>query len=432
MDFENTFCSSPWIHMRIANNGDFGACRWANRMHIAKERYNIKEVSPREYFQKHMSQVRHKLLQGYKPEFCSDCYQMDRHEKVSGRARQLLKVGIQVNNFARTMRSSTFFREFRNSADDQGFTSLMPVDWQIDLGNYCNSACVMCSPESSSKLAVEFLRLGLIKQLPKSSWCDDKTSMNNFVQGLIDTPNLRYLHFIGGETLITPAFKKILRQLIHNGITEPTIGFTTNLTVWDEEAISLLSKFQKINIGMSVESLSPINDYVRYPSDISEIKKILDKWVQLGKAKNWLLQLRVTPTAFTIDSLYTVFDYAMTNEVTVESCNFLDHPRFLRINILPYELKHSAQEKIRSWIDKNLEHLIDDKIINTRNSSTVKSQILQDAQSYLSYLQNEPEDASFRRELVDFLKLIEKSRGNRILDYLPHYEKFLRSIGYQH
>jgi len=33
-------------------------------------------------------------------------------------------------------------------------------------------------------------------------------------------------------------------------------------------------------------------------------------------------------------------------------------------------------------------------------------------------------------DLVDFVKRLETSRGNSILDYLPEYEELFRSAGY--
>ena len=78
------------------------------------------------------------------------------------------------------------------------------------------------------------------------------------------TKHLAYLHFLGGETVITPAFKIILQALIDNGISKNvTIGLTTNLTVWNQEIIDMLCEFKEVNLGMSVECFDPVNDYVR-------------------------------------------------------------------------------------------------------------------------------------------------------------------------
>jgi sulfatase maturation enzyme AslB (radical SAM superfamily) len=150
----------------------------------------------------------------------------------------------------------------------------MPQDWQIDLGNFCNSACIFCGPNNSSRLAAEYKKLGLITKLPKKNWADNPEMLERFIEILDGTKNIAYLHFLGGETIITPAFKKILKKLIERGLNKTaSIGLTTNLTVWEPEIIELLTQFKEINLGMSIECLHhEINDYLRWPSKINECK----------------------------------------------------------------------------------------------------------------------------------------------------------------
>jgi sulfatase maturation enzyme AslB (radical SAM superfamily) len=143
---------------------------------------------------------------------------METHNKVSGRQKQLLKTGIRLENFVPTIKSSTFINEFEKSYQQNGDTNLMPQDWQIDLGNFCNSACIFCAPNNSSRLATEFKKLGLITKLPKKNWADNPEMLERFIEILNGTKNIAYLHFLGGETIITPAFKKILKKLIERGL----------------------------------------------------------------------------------------------------------------------------------------------------------------------------------------------------------------------
>jgi hypothetical protein len=391
---------------------------------------NIKTVSPQTYFQRHMSDFRTELLQGNTPAICNDCHVMEQHGKPSGRQRQLLKVGVQDKYFEKSLAGSPLRTAFDYSNHNQGNTNRTVTDWQIDLGNYCNGACVFCNPESSSSLATEFKRTGLIEQLPPSSWCDDPELLDRFVTDLTSSPDLQYLHFLGGETVITPGFKKILSALIDADLAKNiTIGFTTNLTVWSDSVVELLTQFQQVNLGMSIETLTPVNDYVRYPSQQSQTQELLDRWIALGHKQGWLIQLRVTPTCLTVHELTTVYDYAWQQGTSVESCNFIDNPEFFRISVLPKHLRESAADILRSWINS---HPIDvhDQIINTRDPNQAQQQIVQDAQSYLNYLESAADESHRLPELVAYLKRLETSRGNSILTYLPQYEDLFRSAGY--
>ena len=432
MSFEKTFCSSPWLHMRITNSGTYEPCRWqthdgTTRLDLTR---NIKTVEPLKYFQRHMSKFRTELLQGSTPKICNDCHVMEQHGKPSGRQRQLLKVGIQDKYFEKSLAGSPLRTAFDYSNNNQGNTDRTVTDWQIDLGNYCNGACVFCHPESSSSLATEFKRIGLIDQVPPPSWCDDPVLLDQFVGDLTSSPNLQYLHFLGGETVITPGFKKILSALVDADLAKNiSIGFTTNLTVWSESVVELLTQFQQVHLGMSIETLTTVNDYVRYPSQQARTQELLDRWTALGHKQEWLIQLRITPTCLTVHELTTVYDYAWQQGTAVESCNFIDNPKFFRIGVLPKHMRESAVHTLRSWIDA---HPIDahDQIINTRDPNLAQEQIVQDANSYLNYLESAEDESHRLPDLVQYLKRLEASRGNSILTYLPQYEDLFRSAGY--
>ena len=55
---------------------------------------------------------------------------------------------------------------------------------------------------------------------------------------------------------------------------------------------------------------------------------------------------------------------------------------------------------------------------------------MQDARSYLNYLESAEDESSRLPDLVVYLKRLEASRGNSILTYLPQYEDIFRSAGY--
>ena len=426
MTFESSFCASPWLHMRINNAGNYEYCRWA----VKDDRNagaNIAQVTPTEYFQKHMAPVRQAMLAGETVSGCRECAQMEQHGKISGRQKQLLKIGVQTDQFAKTLASSPWVPEFATNLT--GYTDQLPQDWQIDLGNYCNSNCVMCSPHSSSRIATEFQRLGLIDQAPPSAWCNDPAMVDRFIETLGQSPHIQYLHFMGGETLITPAFARILHTLIDVGLhTSVTVGFTTNLTVWDDAIVTLLCKFKGVHLGMSVECFHNVNDYVRWPSSLAQVQTHADRWVDLAHQHNWLVQLRTTPTALSVSHLLTVYDFAWQHGIPVESCNFLTRPAHLRSSVLPASYRTKIVADMRHWLDQHPAH--GTTVTNIRNPSVVREQITQDLQSYINYLETAPDESDRLPELIVYLKLLESSRNNRILTYLPEYEELFRTAGY--
>jgi phosphoglycerate-specific signal transduction histidine kinase len=180
---------------------------------------------------------------------------------------------------------------------------------------------------------------------------------------------------------------------------------------------------------MSIETLTPVNDYVRYPSRQDRTQELLYRWVKLAQQHNWLVQLRMTPTCLTVHDLTTVYDYAWQYRISVESCNFIDRPEFMRISVLPKLQRDMALHNLKTWIKA---HPIStrDQIVNTRDPNVARQQIVQDARSYLDYLKSAEDESHRLPDLVAYLKRLESSRGNSILTYLPQYEDLFRSAGY--
>jgi sulfatase maturation enzyme AslB (radical SAM superfamily) len=415
--------------MKIASNGQMKYCRWSSVTGtVTEDSPSIGAMHPLTFFQSTMAPVRQALLAGESLPGCNDCYVMEKYGKVSGRQKQLLKTGITVADFAKSCASSPFVSEFEKSLQ-QGQTDLLPLDWQIDLGNHCNSACVMCAPASSSRLASEFHRIGLIDRLPVLNWTEDSARVDLLIDLLSKTSNLAYLHFVGGETLITPGFKKILRALVkHDFRHNITVGLTTNLTVWDPEINHMLCEFKQVNLGMSIDSTTRVNDYVRYPSDIQSVTEIMHQWIDLSREHDWIPTIRTTPTALTAGELLDIYKFALANQVGIESCNFLDEPQLLRMSVLPLMIRQHISDQIRNWLQH--QEIDTATVINTRDPNQVTQSILQDAASYVNYLENSPDDTHRLPDMIQYLKKLDQSRGNCVLDYLPEYEELFRSAGY--
>jgi hypothetical protein len=162
---------------------------------------------------------------------------------------------------------------------------------------------------------------------------------------------------------------------------------------------------------------------------LSRTQQLLDRWVELGKQQDWLMQLRTTPTCLTVHDLTTVYEYAWRHRVSVESCNFIDQPEFFRISVLPKKQREQVSLDLKQWIES---HEVEDTdtVINTRNPSLARVQIVQDANSYLNYLDSSLDESHRFPDLVAYLKRLEHNRGNSIITYLPQYEDLFRSQGY--
>ena len=429
---KDSFCSSPWFHIRLTYDGSYDVCRWSKN---GTTDFNIRTTSLMQFYNSEpMRQLRNQLLAGQTPPVCEPCYYQDSFNKLSGRVRQLNKSAINLSEFPLTFRSSPHLPVFEYSNDMQGASSHFPTDLQIDLGNTCNSACIMCDPTASSRLVADYKKLTKLdsrlfaEPKPYRSWTEDQAVVDRFVQELQTFPYIRYIHFLGGETLYNSAFYDICEHLDGTNL---IVGTTTNGTIYNERIEQLIPRFQEFHLGISIESVTALNDYVRYPGPTDQILANILKFVDLRDQHPGLkLELRITPNLFTISELDQVFEFMIKHDIIAESCNILYQPRSLRMELMPDDIRKETINRLQAVVNRLGTYTPQ---VNTRRSDLSCEIIAQLANEYLEFVKTYqiPADvAESHKELVQFLKSFETIRNNTILDYAPRYKDFLRSIGY--
>lgn len=443
-ELKDSFCSSPWFHIRINPAGYYQLCRWISewRPEDGVSEYHVRDYSIKQFMNSMpMREFRMNHLLGMKPKQCAGCYYEDDQGKLSGRNKQLLKSAIKVSEFTKSLCTSPHWQHFEYSLKNQGKTDRLPTDIQIDLGNTCNSACIMCNPTYSSRLASDYKKLTALEPtiFPQyqevKNWADDPVLLDKFIDDLLEIPGIKYLHFLGGETLYLESFYTICDRLIERGLSQDIIiGTTTNGTIYTDRLLDLINKFKEFHLGFSIETLDSLNDYVRYPSRIDDIKTNLTRFLDLrNQSQNKLqLTLRITPNIFTISRIHHLFDYMIRNKLIAESCNILSDPSCLRIELLPEDIKQQIQKNI-DMVIKYHNISISQLVINRRRTDLALDVIENLIYEYKTLLENitaPPDVEQQRSDLVKFVKSFESIRKNTILDSLPEYEEFLRRYGY--
>jgi hypothetical protein len=117
--------------------------------------------------------------------------------------------------------------------------------------------------------------------------------------------------------------------------------------------------------------------------------------------------------------------------ITAESCNILFYPEYLRMELMPQDIREEILSKLNTLIEKYQFAKTD--IVNVRRADLAKKVIADTVTDYVNFIKTYtvPQDVeTHRKNLVQSLKAFETIRGNSILDYAPRYEKFLRSYGY--
>ena len=281
MSNQNIFCSAPWYELHIYWDGGLGfCCQEDHRLYSSDEnkKYNLANMTIAEWFSSQlMIKVRGDILGNEPLSICKRCYIDEQYGPTSRRHKSNQKVVIFTkDNFKESFKQSPGYDKF------MGLTpTTMPIDLHIDLGNYCNLTCKMCRPQASSSIAVQEVKWGNVeaKQYVGSDWTRNQAVWERTVAEIVAVPNLGNIHFMGGETLITPRFKDFIDALLAAGRTDVGISFVTNGTMFDKELLNKLVNFKRVGIEVSIESLTKHNEYQRQGTDNTIVLANINRYI---------------------------------------------------------------------------------------------------------------------------------------------------------
>lgn len=341
---QGIFCNTPWYEAHIYWDGSMGiCCQEEHKLYQETDsQFNIRNMSLKEWFNSEpVRQFRLKMLDNHRNSACYRCYIEEDHGGNSRRFKSNMKSVIFTGTaFQTSWTQSPGHRHFVYSMNNDGATETYPIDLHIDLGNYCNLACKMCNAKTSSTIASQHVRWG-IKDSAKylgTDWTRDLETWTRFKQELLDLPGLNNIHLMGGETLLTDRFLDLVNTVDQAGRHEICFSFVTNGTVWKPELMSVLSKFRRVGIEVSVETMTDHNAYVRQGTDQQLLLQNLEKYQFWAAENNQTVTLRPAVGLLTAGYYDTLLNYALEHKLVVKGL-LCYTPDFLDMRILPDHIK---------------------------------------------------------------------------------------------
>lgn len=404
-DFDQKhFCANPWYHYRINADGAATHCgRAVDTDHAMVTRDFFQEFNQNPHLQSvraHYASNQTDVLTN-----CVRCQLEEQQGVDTYRHRQNAMASIQHGpHFQESVRQSHVLHRFDRR-------DLWPQYLFVKFGNECDLHCRMCNVQSSSSLNQLFKQ-----HLPErynaryeTSWAQDPELWQNFCDFLIKNPVLTHLQYNGGELLQQDRFKESLRLLVDHGKTNLRLIITSNCIIYDQEFMDLVSQFTHCTFDLSIDTMTPVNDYVRPPSQYQEIINNIEQYVAHRHRPNFLFTLHVTPQVCTIDEVYTVFDYALDRSINI-TANKVWPQRHLDFIILPA----TDRERLTEFYRTRYAHL--------PSISTV-SVVSKRIQTWLNL--PVPEDVEdLRRQFVQETLAFDSFMGGNFLDYFPQYTDF--------
>ena len=178
--------------------------------------------------------IRQNMLDNKKSASCVTCYNEEAQKVVSFRQEKLatvLKTGQaeyltqSVGNFVETGQP------------------LPPTRYEISASNLCNFACVMCSSFNSSKIptaAGELVRY--------------ERSLDQ-----ISPPENSFVAISGGEPFLNKKYVKFLQRIP----VSCEVCITTNASVWNPGMVSVLERFSKLYLHISIDGIGEVHEKIR-------------------------------------------------------------------------------------------------------------------------------------------------------------------------
>jgi MoaA/NifB/PqqE/SkfB family radical SAM enzyme len=397
--------------------------------------WNIKNYDIDQYWQSsRLSAERLQKLSTEPNPSCEPCRYNDSLGNQSKRVKENYKsVIFPDHNFDKSFEQSPDYAAFEYSKNNQGRTMTKPLSYHVSLGNDCNLACIMCSPHSSYKLAQDYKKLNWITEAQRQNWTDDSELWEKFMVRLLQTENLLSFHVVGGEPTITPRFYELIDRLVQSSKTNFSFSFTTNGMQDITQLWPQLSKFDRVEIGISIETIHKSNDYIRYGSDIEVLKSNIDKFIN-SAPDNIDFVIRTVPTFLTITQYASLIDYCREKNLLINSY-FITTRDWQAIEILPQtikqELKAEFQEQLNAY---QAQHNTDQvRLHNFRNKSQVLAVLITELRACIQSLstQSQADLTELRTKSVKKISELDRLRGNSVLDSFPRLKEFFISHGYQ-
>jgi sulfatase maturation enzyme AslB (radical SAM superfamily) len=189
----------------------------------------------------------------------------------------------------------------RRQGSTQWYTDHNSDNTDIDLisldywtGDLCNLACVICGPNNSSQWKQEL-------SIPNHS---RHVVVNKFWRSL-DLTTLKFIHFNGGEPLLSKEHIAFLKEIPNKG--QVHINYNTNATVLpDQNLLDLWSEFQLVQLDFSIDDIGERFEYQRYPA----------KWNKVVDNLRWFIDHAPHNCMFAINTSVGILNHANVDNLT--------------------------------------------------------------------------------------------------------------------
>jgi molybdenum cofactor biosynthesis enzyme MoaA len=330
----NTFCVVPFLGGCIKPNGQINVCCQSRDPRTADHKHMVAWFTSAE-----MDQLRKDLYTGNKHAWCQRCWNSQ---------------DVGQESLRHTYNKALFDQDVKQLILDSASNDFK-VDGDIrfldlKLGNLCNLKCMMCGPESSSRIQSEWKQhrewFPLVEETigVDFTW-PEKQNFRDLI--LPHVANMKYVKFTGGEPMLNPYIDDILEALPDDCL----VHITTNLTVLDDRKIAQLKRFKKLWISASVDAVGRLYEIIRFPGKWSTIEQNVAQVIEQLPDANFSFSITLSTLAIlrideTINHLKKLSP--MIGLIIV------DVPNYMTLNAIPDKWMPKVNERVSNIKDTEL------------------------------------------------------------------------------
>lgn len=405
-----SWCPVPWNNVSIKNDGNYRVCVYSN---TDQETYgllrdddgevmNASITRPRDARNSEtLKKLRLQMLRGERSSVCQRCNSEDDLKIRSHREWATYKYEkvISLRKCSELTAADGSIR-----VEDFGVN-------QIDLrfGNTCNLKCRSCSPTESSQWYEDWKLIGREPRDHSFSWHSEES----IEKVLEDIDGIKMIHISGGEPLYVKQHTSFLEKLIDSGRAERVhLDYNSNLTKLPPRVLSLWRKFDKVNVGVSIDGVGRVNDYIRYPADWKTVIANFDTLREQQNVKCWFTSTIMIYNVYYLPELieWVLEKNPHGNFFNSINLHLLRHPSSLCIQNLPVPVKYKVASKLNSWANS----------LGGHHSQTIKTLV----DGYIEFML-ERDTENFER-FIHVSKILDKSRNQDLKTQLPELYDLIR------
>lgn len=341
-----TFCVLPFVHIATDPDGITKPCCISyNRSNLNFGKDDLDKIFNSDFYR----DIRKNMHLGQLVKGCETCYIKEKNSNTSHR--------LLYNRYF--LKNPKIFNIINQSLQNQYRVHDHIHYLDLRFGNLCNLQCRSCNPINSSQLNKEILEIqqqnhDLTKYFAVvdqdfNSWYNTPTFRENFEKS---AASLRLLYITGGEPTLIEQNYQLMEYLIeHDYAKNIHLKTSTNLTNISKKFIALISQFKVSEIFCSIDGTEKYQEYLRYPSRWSQIKKNFEYLV----ANATKSKITLTPVIQNVnfENIPDLCVYAQQFSNVNIMPILLEFPDYLDIQYLPQDYKIQCFNNLNSWYENS-------------------------------------------------------------------------------